>query len=164
VGFSLGGSYGSTSSNSSSTGSQAPTYSGNQSSLQSALAALFQTLAPSMTTGGISPNVAAVQTQNADTINKSYSAMGDRMNRFLAGRGFGQSGETGKAQLQTELGRQGALAGNNSNAGQMQLGLGSSLLSDALMYAFANPGQFSTATGSGSSSGFSVGGGVGGKF
>ncbi len=163
MGLSLGGSYGSSSSSSKSSGSQAPTYTGDQSGLQSTLAQALQSMLGVFSTGGISPNVAAVQTQNADTINKSYSGLGDRINKFLAARGFGQSGESGKAQLSTELGRQGALAGNNANAAANQLNLGSNWLQDALAFAFANPGQVSSATGSGNSSGFSVGGGVGFK-
>lgn len=164
MGFSLGGSYGSTSSKSSSSGTSTPTYSGDQSGIQSLLAQAFSSLLPSSTNGGISPNVQAVTTQNADAINKSYTGLGDRMQKFLAARGFGQSGESGKVQLQTELGRQGAIAQNQSGAAGLQLNQGQSLLADALAFAFANPGQSSTATGSGSSSGFSIGGGVGGKF
>lgn len=164
MGFSLGGSYGSTSSNSQSNQSQANTYSEGQKDLQDSLAKAFQSFLPGVTGGGTTPNVAAVQTQNADTINKSYGGLGDRMTRFLASRGFGSSGETGKVALQTELGRQGALAENNSAAAGLQLNQNSSWLQQALQFAFNQIGGSAASTGSGSSSGFSLGAGVGGKF
>jgi len=107
-----------------------------------------------------------MQTANANQINQNYSSMGDRMNKFLAARGFGKSGTTGKVQMQTELGRQGALATNASNAAGQQLQLDSGLLSDALAMAFANPGSTSTDTtrNIGATSGFGWGLGANAGF
>lgn len=153
----MGLSFGGTSSNNASNSSSTPTYSGLQSGLQSTLLSALQSFLPTAATGGIGPNVSAVQTQNADTINKSYSSIGDRMSKFLAARGFGQSGQSGQTQLQTELGRQGALATNNSSAAGLQLSQNNSWLQDAFEAAFSNPGSTATGTTNGSSSGWSVG-------
>jgi hypothetical protein len=79
------------------------------------------------------------------------------MNRFLAARGFGQSGSTGKAAVQTELGRQGALAGNNSAAAGQQLNFDQALLGDSLLAAFNKVGDTSSGTTSGSSFGWGAG-------
>lgn len=154
MGLSLGGSKQSSTGSSTST----PTYSGTQSGIQSLLAGVLGTLVPSMATGAISPNVAGTEASGADQINKTYTALGDRMNKFLASRGMGQSGVSGKAQLDTELGRAGAIAGNTNAAAGNQLGLNSSLLSDALMFAFANPGSSSAGQQSGSSSNWGASG------
>lgn len=164
MGFSLGGSYGSSSSKSAGTSSTSNTYTPGQSALQDALMSAFSRLLPGVASGQIGPNVTAMQTQNADTINKSYSAMGDKMNRYLAARGFGQSGQVGKAALETELGRQGALAQNNSNAAGMQLNFDQALLSDSLLAAFNKVGDTSVGNSTGSSSGWGVGGGVSAGF
>jgi len=150
----MGLSFGSTSSNSNATGTNTPTFSSSQSGLQSTLASLLQSFMPATGQTGLSPNVQAQETGSANTINQSYSQLGTRMNRFLAARGFGQSGQSGQTQLQTELGRQGALATNASNAAGQQLNLGSTYLSDALQLAFADPGSTSSGTTSGSSSGY----------
>jgi hypothetical protein len=151
MGLSLGGN--SSKSQSSTATNTTPTYSPAQSSLQQTLLSAFQSILPNLTSGGIGPNVQAVQTQNAANINKSYSSLGDRMNKFLAARGFGQSGEVGKAALSTELARQGALASNNSDAAKMQLDQNNSWLKAALEAAFLNPGSSSAGTQSGSQSG-----------
>jgi hypothetical protein len=124
----------------------------------------MSTLLPSVASGGISPNVQATETASADQINKGYSGIGDRMNKFLAARGFGQSGKTGQAALQTELGRQGALAGNASNAAGQQLNLNTTYLSDALNAAFNTPGSNSSGTTSGSGSQWGFGAGASADF
>ena len=142
----MGLSFGSQKSQSTATNQQDAKYSEGQTGLQDTLLSAFQSLLPGLKSGGISPNVTAIQTQNADTINKTSAGMGERMQKFLAGRGFGQSGEGGKAQLQTELGRVGALAGNNAAAGQMQLNQNSTLLSDALAAAYKAMGYTGTET------------------
>ena len=152
----MGLSFGGTSSNSQASGSQNNTYTPGQSSLQDSLMSAFSKLLPGVASGAMSPNVTATQTQNADTINKSYAGVGDRMNRFLAARGFGQSGSTGKAALQTELGRQGALAGNNSAAAGQQLNFDQALLGDSLLASFNKVGDTSSGTNSGSSFGWGV--------
>lgn len=148
MGLSLGGSTGGTSESKTGTASSTatPTYSGDQTGLQALLSKVFSSLLPATADGGISPNVQAVQTAGADEINKTSSGLGDRMNRFLAQRGFGKSGATGKAALQTEIGRESALGANASAASGLQLGQNSTALSDALGFAFANPGGTKTGT------------------
>jgi hypothetical protein len=127
-----------TGSGSSSTSTQ---YSPGQTALQDLLSGTFSSLIPSVASGGMSPNVQTTETAGADQINKSYSTMGDRLNRFLAARGFGKSGQVGQAELQTETGRQSALAGNYASAAQMQLNQNNTLLSDALAAAYASMGS-----------------------
>ena len=160
MGASLGGSYASTNSSSKSQSQQANTYTPGQSGLQDLLAKAFSILVPSTASGGISPNVQAVQTAGADQINKTSSGLGDRMQRFLAQRGFGSSGTAGKTALAGELGRQSNLAANASAASGLQLQQNNSYLSDALQFAFNQIGQTGSESGSGSSSGYKVGGGV----
>ena len=163
MGLQLGGlglSGGATENSNSSTASKTSTYSGLQNSLQASLASVLEQLMPSVGSGTLSPNVQATETANANQINQNYSSLGDRMTKFLASRGFGKSGTTGKVAEQNELARQGALATNASNAAGTQLGLDQSYLSDALGFAFANPGYFSTGSSSGSSFGVGVGAGL----
>jgi hypothetical protein len=148
-GLGLSGGYSSSSSKSTDT----PTYSAGQSSLQGTL---LDALTKLLLGGGSSPQLQALQTQSADQINKNFSGVSDRINSFLASRGFGQSGLTGGAALSTELGRQGALAGNTATYGGLSLNQFNTGLADALQFAFANPG--SSKTSSGSSFGFGIGG------
>jgi hypothetical protein len=150
MGLSLGG----TKTSSQASGSTANTYSAGQSSLQDSLMSAFSQLLPGVASGSMSPNVTNMETANANSINQNYQGVGDQMNRYLAARGFGQSGSTGKAAMQTELGRQGALAQNASSASGQQLSFDQSLLSDALGAAFQNTGNTSTGTNSGSSFGW----------
>lgn len=150
MGLSMGG----TNTSSTANASQTPSFSPWQTALQQMLSSTMSTLLPSVASGGISPNVQATETASADQINKNYSGIGDRMNKFLAARGFGQSGKTGQTALQTELGRQGALAGNASAAAGQQLNLDTTYLSDALMAAFAVPGSVNTGNTNGASSGW----------
>lgn len=156
MGLSLGGSSSSsksqtnTSNTSSSNGTQANTYSAPQTSLQDQLVSTLS----SLITGPTSPAVTAQQTQSADQINSEYSSMGQRMTNFLAARGFGNSGQTGQAEVQTEIGRQGALANNTANYGAEGLNLFQSSLTDALSAAFKNIG--STTANTGSSTGQSI--------
>jgi len=184
MGLSLGGQAGGSSNtttgsgtataNSSGTSAATPTYTGEQSSLQSMLSQVFSSLLPAASSGGISPNVQAVQTAGADQINKTAAASGDKMNRFLASRGFGQSGQVGQSELQTELGRQAALGANASAASGLQLAQNNTALQDALTFAFQNPGKTGTTSDTGTTSqqttqqsdsfGWKFGGGVGGSF
>jgi hypothetical protein len=136
------------------------------------LSTVLQSLLPSVASGGTSPQVQALETQNANQINKTSSTTGDAMQRFLASRGFGQSGQSGQVALQTELGRQAALGANGSNAAGLQLQQNNQTLADALNFAFNTPGSSTTKTGStfdtgtgsatasGSSSNWGFGGGV----
>jgi len=155
MGLSLGGT------SSSSNASQSNTYTAGQSALQDQLMSAFSSMLPGVSGGGLSPNVQAMETGNANQINQSYSALGDRMNRFLAARGFGKSGATGKAAEQTELSRQGALATNAGNAAGTQLNFDQSLLSDALLASFNKIGSTGTTSGSSFGWGADVGGSTG---
>jgi hypothetical protein len=150
----MGLNFGGTSTNSNASAQTTPTFSTAQGGLQGALTTFLSNLMPSVTSGTTSPNVQATQTATDNQTNQNYSAIGTRMNRFLAARGFGQSGQAGQTQLQTELARQGQLGTNASSAASTQLGLDSSYLSDALAAAFAAPGSAS----SGSTAGASMGG------
>jgi hypothetical protein len=134
-----------------------PTYTSDQSGLQTMLSSLFKTLMPAATSGSISPNVQAMQTAGADQINKTSAGLGDRMQKFLAQRGFGSSGTSGKVALQGELGRESALGANASAASGLQLQQNSTMLADALAMAYANPGAVKSGTDSGTSSGTSSG-------
>ena len=126
------------------TSTSAPTYTAPQTGMQGSLADALSSILGGT---GYSAPVKALQTQSADQINKSFSTQADRTSRFLASRGFGQSGKTGTAALQTDLARQAALANNNATFGGMALNQFNTGLADALQYAFANPG-YSAATGS----------------
>lgn len=152
--------------NTSQTSSQANTYSGGQSALQDLITQHLSTLIPSMSSGTLSPDVQAQETGAADTINKTSASLGDRMQKFLAARGFGKSGQSGQVQLQTELGRQSALGANASAAGATQLQLNSSYLSDALQAAYAKLGSSDQGSGSssGTNDGFGFSASVGGPF
>jgi hypothetical protein len=165
MGASLGGSYGSTSSQSTgkSDTTQANTYALGQTDLQTQLGKSLSSSLAASDAGTLSPGVQAQETASADQINKTAGGLTDRINSFLAARGFGKSGTTGKATLQGELGRESQLAGNQANFAQVQQGVNSSNLLAALNYAFTSLGltQNETASSSGSSSGFKLGGGLG---
>jgi hypothetical protein len=85
----------------------------------------------------------------------------DRVTKFLSSRGFGASGQTGKVAVQGELGRESDLATNSSNFAGESLNYGTSLLTQALGYAFQGMGSTQAQTGTSSQSGFGVAGGVG---
>jgi hypothetical protein len=141
MGFKLGGNYQHSSSSetidSTKAGQQQYTYTPEQTALQSNLIGVLNQLLQ----GPNSPQIQALQTQSANQINSEYQGVGDRMNRFLAARGFGKSGQAGEAQLRTELGRQGALAGNSASYGQAGLQLLTTGLSDALTAGYKASGQ-----------------------
>jgi hypothetical protein len=125
-----------------------PSYSPLQTGLQTTLGTYLQSL---MTPGQTSPAVTAQQNQSADQINRTYAGLGDRMNRFLAARGFGKSGKVGQAALQTELGRSSALAGNSAAYGKTNLDLQQNAASLAERMAYANPSTTSNSSGNWSS-------------
>jgi len=187
MGFGLGGSYGSASSSGTSSASSsgasntANIYNLSQLIGQENVGSVLQNILGSLPgaiagSGEKSPQVKALETASAGDINKAFTATGDRMNRFLASRGFGASGTAGQAQLQTELGRSAALAKNSADYGGMQMQndlaklqtIYSPTLLSALNYAFnpmgASSTTYGTSTGTetGSSSGFKVGAGVSG--
>jgi hypothetical protein len=101
-----------------------------------------------------------METQAADQINKQSSGLTDRVNQFLAQRGFGKSGATGKATLQGELGRQAALGANTASFAGMQQNLNSQNLLAALNYAFTSLGTNAFGKSTGESSGWDISGGV----
>ncbi|HWE51409.1 MAG TPA: hypothetical protein VG273_16575 [Bryobacteraceae bacterium] len=148
-------------------GSQANTYSGGQSDLQTMLGQLFQSLIPSFSSGTATPLQTAATTGAADQINKSYQGSGDALTKQLAARGLGSSGQSGQATLQTELGRQSALANNLTSSASSSIDQQNQDLLAALNYAFTSTGlstagsTFGTGTTntSGSSSGTSSGSG-----
>ena len=157
----LGASYGQQSGKSSSSGTQSTTFSPLQEALQGTIGSVFGSLVPSIASGSTPAPVTAMQTQSADQINKTSSGLTDRMTKFLASRGMGASGQTGKVALQGELGREGALAANSANYAAQGLNYGQGLLSQALAYAFNGIGQTQQQSGTASQSGFGISGGVG---
>jgi len=139
----MGGAYGQA--QQSSTGNQQNTYNlPGQSGLQGALADYFTSLVPSLTSGTLSPDVQAMKTASADQINQNAASSTDRTNSFLASRGFGQSGLVGQNALQTELGRQGDLAANESSYAGLQLNQNTQSLLAALNFA-TNPTGYTQA-------------------
>jgi hypothetical protein len=105
----------------------------------------------------MSPNTRAVTTAAAGDINQNYQTAGDAVQKSLAQRGFGRSGASGKATLQTELGRQAALAGNESAGAKSQLDQNNQSLLAALNYALTGMGSTTTSTGTQNESGQATG-------
>jgi hypothetical protein len=163
MGLSLGGSMGGSSSQSTanSAGTTANTYSPGQSALQTALLSAFSSIIPGMSTGALSPNVAAAATGSANAINQTGASTLQRVNQFLASRGMGGSGQSGQADLATSLNTASNLGANQSAAAGQQLGLTSGYLTDALGAAFNPSGQTTSNSGSTKGSGSSYGFGVG---
>jgi hypothetical protein len=146
VGLSLGASSGQASDTK--TGTSAGTSTSNfspwQTLLQSGLGNTLTSLLSGVTSGGLSPNVQNMETANANQINETSEGTGTALNKQLAARGFGKSGQTGSAALSTELNRQSSLAQNASNASGLQLNQNQGFLSDALMAAFNSMGTSTT--------------------
>jgi hypothetical protein len=136
-----------------STGTAAKTFSPGQSSLQTQLGTSLSRNLTAADAGTLTPGTTAMETQAADQINKTSSGLTDRVNQFLAQRGFGKSGQTGKATLEGELGREAQLGTNAANFAGMQQGLNSQNLLAALNYAFTSLGQTTAGTTSGTYSG-----------
>lgn len=160
MGVSLGGSYGSSQSASTGSDTTAKTYAAPQTGVQNDLGTSLSKSLAAKDEGTLDPGVLAQKTQSADAINTQSSGLQDRLTRFLAQRGFGKSGESGKAVLSTELGRQAALGNNEANFANVQQTANGSNLMAALNYAFTSMGTNETGTSSGTSSGYKVGGGV----
>jgi hypothetical protein len=144
-----------TTTTSSGTQTSSNSFSPAQTSLQSSLMAALNSLMG----GSASPAIQGAQTQSADQINSEYSSMGDRMNRFLAARGFGSSGQVGSTALKTELGRQSSLAGNTATYGLNEM---NTALSDSLTAAFASPTTTTTNSGTQTNAGNLAGGAMSG--
>lgn len=161
MGASLGGSYGSTSSQATSSSNLNKTFSAPQTLVQNQLGGNLSNDLAAANQGTLSPGVTAQKTQAADSINTEAGGLQDRVTKFLAARGFGKSGETGKATLQGELGRQAALGNNEANFAGQQNTLNQANLLAALNYAFNSLGQSATGSTSGDSSGWGISAGVG---
>ena len=157
--------FGSQSGKSSSSGTSSTTYSPLQSALQSTLGSVFGNLVPSLATGANPADVTAAETTSANQINTTDTGLTGRLTKFLASRGLGSSGQTGKVALSGELQRESDLANNSGNFASTALNYGSNLLTQALGYAFSGLGQTQSQSGTSSQSGFgvSIGGGYGKK-
>jgi len=160
MGVGLGGSVGGTTNQQSSSGSLANSYSPWQTALQGLLGSSLSSQIGGATTGTESPDVKALQTQSDNQINANYSTLGKNLNKTLAARGFGDSGATESGALDTELGRQGAIANNAGNFAGLQLNQNQGFLSDALLAAFNSMGNTTTGQTQGSGTSWGFGGGV----
>lgn len=162
MGLSMGESSGGTTSSATGSSTQNKTFSPGQTSLQKQIGTNLSSDLTAADAGTLTPGTTAMETQAADQINKTSSGLTDRVNQFLAQRGFGKSGQTGKATLQGELGREAALGSNAATFAGQQQALNSNNLLAALNYAFTTLGQTATGTSTGQSSGWGqqVGGGI----
>lgn len=104
-------------------------------------------------------------------VNQNYSGLPDRLRQQFLTTGGGKSGKMGQAQLQSELGRSGALAGvDNAAAVQAsQLPMTAAQLAEAFLginmgqSTSANQTTANSGTSSGSESGWDISGGIGSK-
>lgn len=144
----------------SNSGSSTPTFNPMQTGLQGTI---LQNLNKTLN-GGV--DTTPMATAGTDAINKTYKSIGDRLNESLSARGFGNSGASGTAALQTELGRAGAIGDLQSQLQTYALQQQQDALGKALQFAFAAPGSTYTGSTSGNSYGTSVGPGsvAGGIF
>jgi hypothetical protein len=161
MGVSLGGSYASSkgTSTASSTGAQDYTYSPQQAAVRNLLGDSLATNLRSSQQGTLSPGVEAQKTQAAEDINRtSTSGLQSRIEQFLGARGFGKSGATGKATLESELSREGQQGANAANFAQIQQNQNNATLMAALNYAFTQLGLTTQESGttSGKSSGWDI--------
>jgi hypothetical protein len=169
MGLSYGQSSGQTSSTatSSGTGTQQNVYSPGQTAVRDQTGTTLASDLAAANAGTLSPGVKAMETNAADQINKTSSGLTDRVNQFLAQRGFGKSGQTGKATLEGELGRESQLGTNAATFAGQQSQLNTQNLLAALNYAFTSLGsnvtQAGTTSGSGTSSGSNFGASISGK-
>jgi hypothetical protein len=101
--------------------------------------------------GGIDTTPMATAGTNA--INQTYKGIGDRLQQSLGARGFGNSGASGTAALQTEVGRAGAVGDLQSNLQSYALQQQQNALQQATQFGFAAPGTSGTSTNTGSGTG-----------
>ena len=121
---------------------QQPTYTANQTNMQGDL---FGWLKNQM----MNPNpMTAQKNAAAGNINKGYATTENNVTNALTSRGFGSSGKVGTNLQQIELGRQGALAGNEANFAQLEQNQQNFDMDEAMKYAFSTPGSNSTTTAS----------------
>ncbi len=152
------------SSKSSTSQTQANTYTPAETTTQNTLGTLLNSLMQSFSSGGITQPVQAMKTQSADQINKNSTSLSDRLSRFTASRGMGQSGQVGQNQTQVELARQGEQGQNDANYASTQLQQNNAGLLAALNYAFNPVGSATAGTTSSKGSGWSLGVGGSGAF
>ena len=121
-------------------GTQTHSYSPTQMALQGTTAGALSNL---ITRG---PDLTPAMTTGTEAINNTYKGIGDSLSQSLAARGFGNSGASGTAALQTGIAR-GAAVGNlqaqleaAAQAQRLQA------LQTATGFGFANPNTTTTGT------------------
>lgn len=117
-----------------------PTWSPDQQGIQGDL---FSWLKQQMSGSGPAP-MTAERNAATGTINSNYGDATARMNNALTSRGFGESGKVGTNLQKIELGRQGALAGNEAKFADLEQQQKNFVTNAGMKYAFQNPGQTST--------------------
>lgn len=135
----------------SSSGASNPTFTGGQTAMQGSLGTA---LSNEIQNG---PNITPLATSGTNSINQTYQGIGDRLQQSLSSRGFGNSGASGSAALQTNLGRAGAVGDLQSNLQGYALQQQQNAMGQALGYSFAAPGSTFSNGSTGSSYGTSVG-------
>lgn len=125
-----------------SSGSTTPTFSPIQSGVQ---AATGNALENEVANG---PNITPLATSGTNSINQTYNSIGDRLQQSLSSRGFGNSGASGTASLETNLGRAGAVGGLQSNLEGYALQQQQTALGQATGFGFAAPGSSYGSSGS----------------
>lgn len=115
-----------------------PTFNPAQTAVQGTTAGALQNF---ITNG---PDLTPAMTAGTNAINQSYKGIGDSLQQSLASRGFGNSGASGTAALQTGIAKGGAVGNLQAQlqaaAQQQQL----QALSTATGFGFAAPGQTSS--------------------
>lgn len=101
-----------------------------------------------------------LKTSAIDGVNKTYDAVGDRMDTTLAARGFERSGTKVKTARATEFARAGAIGGVENHFAGMELDQKNRLLQMMQQFGFASPGQSTTSTNPGNVAGGAIGGGL----
>jgi hypothetical protein len=163
MGLSLGGSMGGSTSSSTGSSSTDVKNSADQQRLQSVLGSTLQNNLAAANGGVLSPGTQAMETQASDQINKTSKAGLDQTDQKLAERGFGKSGQTGQATLQSELAREGAQGNNAASFAGQQQQMNSQNLLAALNYAFTSLGSSSSGSSTGDSSSWGVSAGAAAK-
>lgn len=170
MGLSYGTQSSNTNSSTSSSGSTANTYSPGQTAIQNQVGSNLSSDLAAAATGQLTPGTVAQETAANDQVNKTSAGSLDRVTQFLASRGLGSSGLTGKAGLQSELNRESTIGSNAAAFAGQQNSLNQGNLLAALNYAFTQLGSTtgassaSSGSSSGSQFGADVSAAVGGTF
>jgi hypothetical protein len=127
-----------------------PVFNPTQTAVQSAAGSK---LASEMNSG---IDTTPMATSGTNQINQTYKGIGDRLQQSLGERGFGNSGASGTAAEQTELGRGSAIGDLQSNLQSYALQQQQNAVGQALGFGFAAPGTTSSSTNAGTSYGTSV--------